>query len=67
MAKTSSRRFTSEKSANNFADKVNGKVNDLRNIDNAKSNFKVYYPLGENNTHDIGNEEFEDSFYGYDE
>lgn len=37
------KRFTSERSANSFAEKVNGKVNDLRNIPEAKSNFTVTY------------------------
>lgn len=37
------RRFNSEKSANDFAKKVSGNVNDLRNNENAKSNFTVTY------------------------
>lgn len=37
------KRFTSEKSANSFAKKVNGKVNDLRNVKAAKSPFTVTY------------------------
>tara|TARA_R110002167_G_scaffold284737_2_gene489847 strand:+ start:1881 stop:2057 length:177 start_codon:yes stop_codon:yes gene_type:complete len=41
------RRFTSEKSANNFAKAVNGTVNDLRGNENAKSNFKVSYTKGD--------------------
>lgn len=37
------KRFTSEKSAKSFAKKVNGVVNDLREIEDAKSNFSVTY------------------------
>lgn len=37
------RRFTSKKTAQSFASKVNGRVNDLRNIEEAKSKFTVTY------------------------
>lgn len=37
------KRFTSEKTAKSFAERVNGKVNDLREIEGAKSNFTVTY------------------------
>lgn len=37
------KRFTSQKSAESFAKKVNGQVNDLREIDTAKSPFTVTY------------------------
>ena len=40
---TKSKRFTSERTANNFAKQVNGDVQDLRAHDDAKSNFKVHY------------------------
>lgn len=36
-------RFTSEKSALDFAKKVGGELRDLRDIEGAKSNFKVVY------------------------
>jgi hypothetical protein len=39
----SRKRFTSEKNAQSFAKKVNGQVNDLRGIEEAKSNFTVTY------------------------
>ncbi|MCG8213592.1 hypothetical protein J2Q11_12310 [Tenacibaculum finnmarkense genomovar finnmarkense] len=41
-----SRRFNSEKNANNFAKNVKGSVNDLRSNSNSKSNFKVSYTKG---------------------
>jgi hypothetical protein len=41
--KLRSKRFTSEKSANSFAKKVNGEVRDLRGHKESKSNFKVTY------------------------
>tara|TARA_R110000822_G_scaffold2258_5_gene10860 strand:+ start:397 stop:618 length:222 start_codon:yes stop_codon:yes gene_type:complete len=37
------KRFHSEKSANKFAEKVNGKINDLREIKESKSSFSVTY------------------------
>lgn len=37
------KRFKSEQSANSFAKKVDGTVNDLREIEGAKSNFTVTY------------------------
>ena len=37
------KRFDSEKSANSFAKKVKGTVNDLRSIAEAKSKFTVTY------------------------
>lgn len=37
------KRFDSEKSAISFAGKVDGKVNDLREVENAKSKFTVTY------------------------
>lgn len=39
----SRRRFTSERTARSFAKSVNGQVNDLREIEEAKSNFTVTY------------------------
>lgn len=41
------KRFNSEKSAISFAKKVNGKVNDLREVPNAKSKFTVTYQPNE--------------------
>lgn len=41
------RRFYSEKSAIEFAKKVDGKVNDCRNIEGAKSLFTVTYQPSE--------------------
>ena len=38
-----SRRFESQKNANNFSDSVEGSVKDLRKIKDSKSNFKVVY------------------------
>lgn len=37
------KRFTSGKTAESFASKVNGQVNDLRSVEEAKSNFTVTY------------------------
>jgi hypothetical protein len=37
------KRFNSEKSAKAFAQSVNGQVNDLRHLENAKSPFTVTY------------------------
>ena len=37
------KRFTSLKTAEKFANNVNGTVNDLREIEGAKSNFTVTY------------------------
>lgn len=42
------RRFTSEKTANNFAKNVKGTVSDLRNHSERKSDFKVTYEKGRN-------------------
>ena len=42
------KRFNSEKAAHSFAKKVNGKVNDLRQIKEAKSPFTVTYQPSEN-------------------
>ena len=41
------KRFNSEKSALSFAKKVDGKVNDCRNIEGAKSPFTVTYQPNE--------------------
>ena len=41
------KRFNSEKVAQSFAKKVNGKVNDLREIEGAKSLFTVTYEPSE--------------------
>ena len=41
------KRFNSEKAAHSFAKKVNGKVNDLRQIKEAKSPFTVTYQPSE--------------------
>ena len=41
------KRFNSEKSAQQFAKKVNGQINDLRKIENAKSSFTVTYEVTE--------------------
>lgn len=41
------KRFNSEKNALSFAKKVNGKVNDCRNIEGAKSPFTVTYQPSE--------------------
>lgn len=41
------KRFDSEKSATEFAAKVDGKVNDLREIPEAKSAFTVTYESNE--------------------
>jgi hypothetical protein len=43
VAKKRRKRFNSEKSAKEFAIKVNGKVNDCREIRGAKSPFTVTY------------------------
>jgi hypothetical protein len=37
------KRFTSEKSANDFAGRVGGSVSDLRGYESRKSDFKVSY------------------------
>jgi hypothetical protein len=37
------KQFNSEQNAKNFAKKVNGKLNDLREIETAKSKFSVTY------------------------
>lgn len=37
------KRFNTERSAKSFAKKVNGNVNDLRQVKNAKSYFTVTY------------------------
>ncbi len=42
-----SRRFDSPKSAENFAEAVNGQVNDLRGNANRNSDFKVTYTKGD--------------------
>jgi len=39
----SSRRFTSEKTAQDFVENVKGEIKDIRNHPEAKSNFKVVY------------------------
>lgn len=44
----SNRRFTSEKTANSFAKKVNGEVRDLRSNPVRKSDFKVVYETNQN-------------------
>lgn len=41
------KRFNSETSAESFAKKVNGKVNDLREMEGAKSSFTVTYESSE--------------------
>lgn len=41
------KRFKSLKSAESFAKKVNGKVNDLTNIEGAKSPYSVTYEVTE--------------------
>jgi hypothetical protein len=43
MAQRKRKRFTSEKAAVSFAAKVEGKVNDCRSIEGAKSPFTVTY------------------------
>ena len=43
MAKKKRKRFNSEKNAKLFALKVDGKLNDLRGIKGAKSQFSVTY------------------------
>lgn len=37
------KRFNDIRAANSFAKKVGGQVNDLREVENAKSNFTVTY------------------------
>lgn len=55
------KRFNSEKAAHSFAKKVNGKVNDLRQIKEAKSPFTVTYQPSEK-TRKHGQKRIQDYF-----
>lgn len=48
-----SRRFNSERSANDFSSQVNGNVRDLRSNDNRSSDFKVTYTKGDAKNRDF--------------
>lgn len=52
----SRKRFTSEKTANSFANAVGGQVNDCRNNADAKSNFTVTY-MKNDSTREYANKE----------
>lgn len=54
------RKFTSEKSAEGFAKAVGGQVNDLRRIENAKSDFSVTYKRTEKTKEHNDTEESQD-------
>lgn len=43
MAKKRRKRFDSKKNAESFAKKVNGQLNDLTDVENAKSKYTVTY------------------------
>lgn len=56
------KRFNSEKSAKQFAKKVDGQVNDCRNNENAKSNFTVtYQPSEKTRAHASGKNNWDNS------
>jgi maltodextrin utilization protein YvdJ len=62
-ATKSSRRFTSEKSANNFSKEVKGTVKDLRDCKESKSNFKVTYNKIDAKNRDFTNESHSDEYW----
>lgn len=62
-ATTSSRRFTSEKSANNFSKEVKGIVKDLRDCKDSKSDFKVTYNKADAKNRDYTNESHSDTYW----
>jgi hypothetical protein len=60
-----SKRFTSERSAKDFAKRTNGELRDLRNEPCSKSNFKVVFDNSVKNSDNYDPSNFDSAINGY--